>query len=57
MEAPYWAARTKLAWATALVQRKRTADNAQIESLVSNVLAAAREYGFAGLERRATTLL
>ncbi len=51
LESPYWVALTKLEWAVLLRKRGQSAG-----TLVDDVLSAARERGYRGLERRAEAL-
>jgi hypothetical protein len=51
---PYWTARTKLEWAVMLIQRADGDDHDRARSLLDDALQAAREHGFAGIERRCT---
>jgi tetratricopeptide (TPR) repeat protein len=54
--APFWVAHTELDYAQALSARGGTTGD-QVAALVRSAIDAAREYGFAGLERRAHTIL
>jgi class 3 adenylate cyclase/tetratricopeptide (TPR) repeat protein len=58
LEAPYWIARTKLDYADLLiVDRAQSDDVVKAKEMVRQALAAAHEYGFGALERRANVLL
>lgn len=50
-------ARTKLYYADLLVERAETGDAQRAKEMVKEALAAAREYGYGALERRANVSL
>jgi hypothetical protein len=56
LRAPFWIAHTELDYAQALSVRSGAAGD-QVAHLIQSALDAAREYGFAGLERRAHTIV
>jgi tetratricopeptide (TPR) repeat protein len=56
LDAPYWAARTRLELATMLTKSARSYDD-RVRPLLASCLDTARQYGFAVLETRATALL
>jgi hypothetical protein len=56
MGAPTWLARTRLEWARTLLTRGRADDVEPARRLVNQALAAARDLGLCGVERRAVAL-
>jgi hypothetical protein len=57
LAAPIWLARTRLEWACMLLSRRRSGDTERARGLLGQTLAAARELGLGGVERRAVALL
>jgi class 3 adenylate cyclase len=55
--APAWMARTRLEWAAMLLTRQEAGDAQRAGELLGHALAAARELGLGGIERRAVALL
>jgi class 3 adenylate cyclase/tetratricopeptide (TPR) repeat protein len=54
---PNWLAHTRLEWARTLHARQRSRDDERARELLGQALAAARELGLGGIERRAVELL
>lgn len=57
MEAPFFIALTKVAWARVLAERGDPADADRVRSLASDALALAVEGGFGAIERQAAALI
>jgi hypothetical protein len=57
IRAPYWLAVTRVDRARMLLGRDRPGDSDRAFALLAQARDAAREYGFAGVERRAAALL
>jgi hypothetical protein len=55
--APFHLARTKLEWALMLRSRAAPGDRERASELLEHVLSISREYGGAGVERRALEAL
>jgi hypothetical protein len=53
---PYWIARTQLEWAHMLTERNTAGDHGRARILMAEALHIADEFGFAGIQRRITTL-
>ena len=52
----YWMARTQLEWASMLRHRNQADDHRRASTLVREAVRTAVEHGYAGIERRGTTL-
>jgi tetratricopeptide (TPR) repeat protein len=52
----YWTARAQLEWATMLCQRNHFDDQRRASPLLREALHTAAEHGYAGIERRGTSL-
>jgi hypothetical protein len=55
--APSHLARTRMAWARALLARRAAGDAEQARALLTAAVTVAREYGLVSVERRAAPLL
>jgi hypothetical protein len=56
IKAPYWIARTKLDYSDLLADRTQPDDVVKAKEMAVQAMAAAHEYGFGALERRASML-
>jgi tetratricopeptide (TPR) repeat protein len=57
LQSPFWLALTQIGWAGMTLARHPSSDRARARERLERALAAARTYGFAGVERTALALL